>query len=61
MATIIEQKPKTNSAAQASPYYKATVVAVGQDVIFAVSNDTIVANQIRVKFVAQVYIRDTSI
>ena len=61
MATIIEQKPKTNSAAQAAPYFKPTVVAVGQDVIFAVSNDTIVANQIRVKFVAQVYISDTSI
>jgi hypothetical protein len=44
MATLIEQKPSF----QAMP--------VGQDVIFAVSNNPIVANQTKVKFIAEVHI-----
>ena len=44
MPNIIEQKPKYD------------VLPVGQDIIFAVSNATIVANQLKVKFVAQVRI-----
>mgnify|MGYP000233975666 CR=1 FL=1 len=44
MPNIIEQKPKYN------------VLPVGQDIIFAVSNATIVATQLKVKFVAQVRI-----
>ena len=44
MATIIEQKPLF------------TTLPVGQDVIFTVSNNLIVANQTNVKFVAEVHI-----
>ena len=44
MATIIEQSPLYN------------ILPVGQDIIFAVSNNTIVANQVRVKFIAQVQV-----
>jgi len=44
MPNIIEQRPKYD------------VLPVGQDIIFAVSNANIVANQLKVKFVAQVYI-----
>ena len=44
MATLIEQNP----AFQAMP--------VGQDVIFVVSNNSIVANQTKVKFIAEVHI-----
>ena len=49
MATIIEQSPLYN------------ILPVGQDIIFAVSNNTIVANQVRVKFIAQVHISNTSV
>ena len=41
---IIEQQPLYNT------------MPVGQDIIFAVSDDTIVANNLRVKFTAQVFI-----
>ena len=44
MATIIEQEPQYQ------------VMPVGQDVIFVVSNNPIVANQTRVKFIAEVHI-----
>lgn len=44
MPNIIEQRPKYD------------VLPVGQDIIFAVSNVDIVAQQLKVKFVAQVYI-----
>ena len=44
MATIIEQAPLH------------TTLPVGQDVIFTVSNNIIVANQTKVKFVAEVHI-----
>ena len=44
MPNIIEQRPKYD------------VLPVGQDIIFAVSNANIVANQLKVKFVAQVHI-----
>tara|TARA_R110002020_G_scaffold111484_1_gene257211 strand:- start:926 stop:2353 length:1428 start_codon:yes stop_codon:yes gene_type:complete len=44
MATIIEQ----------APLY--TTLPVGQDVIFSVSNNLIVSNQIKVKFIAEVHI-----
>jgi len=44
MPNIIEQRPKYD------------VLPVGQDIIFAVSNNDIVANQLKVKFVAQVHI-----
>ena len=43
---IIEQRPLYNT------------LPVGQDIIFAVSDDTIVANNFRVKFTAQVYVSD---
>ena len=46
MATIIEQKPLYPQ------------VPVGQEVIFVVSNNTIVASQINVRFIADVYISD---
>jgi len=46
--TIIEQKPLF------------TQLPVGQDVIFTVSNDTIVANQIKVKFIAEVHISSSN-
>ena len=48
MATIIEQQPVFNSSVAAMP--------VGQPVIFAVSNNLLVANQIKVKFIAEVHI-----
>ena len=44
MPNIIEQQPKYD------------VLRVGQDIIFAVSNANIVANQLKVKFVAEVHI-----
>ena len=44
MATIIEQEPQYQ------------VMPVGQDVIFVVSNNPIVANQTRVKFIAEVHV-----
>jgi len=44
MATIIEQQPLY------------TTLPVGQDVIFSVSNNLIVASQIKVKFIAEVHI-----
>ena len=48
MATIIEQAPLSSSDYNRTP--------VGQNVMFAVSNNIIVANQIKVKFVAEVHI-----
>jgi hypothetical protein len=47
MATLIEQKPLY------------TQLPVGQEVIFVVSNSTIVASQLNVRFIADVYISDT--
>ena len=47
--SIIEQQPSK------------TVLPVGQDVIFVVSNDDAVANQVKVKFVAEVHINDGAI
>jgi hypothetical protein len=47
MATLIEQKPLY------------TQLPVGQEVIFVVSNNTIVASQLQVRFFADVYISDT--
>jgi hypothetical protein len=47
MATLIEQKPLY------------TQLPVGQEVIFVVSNNTIVATQTNVRFIADVYISDT--
>tara|TARA_R100000458_G_C8277115_1_gene252556 strand:- start:2817 stop:4286 length:1470 start_codon:yes stop_codon:yes gene_type:complete len=44
MATIIEQEPQYQ------------VMPVGQDVIFVVSNNPIVANEKRVKFIAEVHV-----
>jgi hypothetical protein len=44
MPNIIEQQPKYD------------VLPVGQDIIFAISNDNIVAQQLKVKFVAEVRI-----
>ena len=49
MATIIEQEPLYN------------VLPVGQQVMFSVSNGTIVANQLEVKFVAEIHISNTPI
>ena len=49
MATLIEQKPLY------------TQVPVGQEVIFVVSNNTIVASFTNVRFIANVYISDTYI
>ena len=48
MATIIEQAPLSTSDYNRTP--------VGQNIMFAVSNNLIVANQIKVKFVAEVHI-----
>ena len=48
MATIIEQAPLSSSDYNRTP--------VGQNIMFAVSNNIIVANQIKVKFVAEVHI-----
>ena len=47
--TIIEQKPRF------------TTLPAGQDVIFAVSNNLTVANQLKVKFVAEVHISSDSV
>ena len=47
MATIIEQEPLYPQ------------LPVGQEVIFVVSNNTIVASQLNVRFIADVYISDT--
>ena len=49
MATIIEQEPLYD------------ILPVGQQVMFSVSNGTIVANQLEVKFVADVHISNTPI
>ena len=49
MATTIEQEPLY------------TQMPVGQDVIFTIANPTIVAAQIRVKFIAEVYISSTTV
>jgi hypothetical protein len=49
MATIIEQKPLYDT------------LPIGQQVMFSVSNGTIVANQLEVKFVAEVHISNTPI
>ena len=48
MATIITQEPLYN------------VLPVGQDIMFAVANNGIVANQVRVKFIAEVHISSTT-
>ena len=48
MATLIEQEPLY------------TQLPVGQEVIFVVSNNTIVASQLNVRFIADVYISDTT-
>jgi len=48
MATLIEQKPLY------------TQLPVGQEVIFVVSNNTIVATQTNVRFIADVYISDNT-
>ena len=48
MATIIEQKPLY------------TQLPVGQEVIFVVSNNTVVANELQARFLADVYISDTT-
>ena len=44
MAISIDQRPQF------------TVLPIGQKVIFAVSENTVVANQTRVKFIANVYV-----
>ena len=49
MATIIEQEPLY------------TVLPVGQQVMFTVSNSIIVANQFNVKFGAEIHISNTPI
>ena len=49
--SIIEQKP---------PAQIWQILPVGQELIFVVSNQTAVANETRVKFVAEVHISDTS-
>jgi len=49
MATTITQEPLYN------------VLPVGQDIMFTVANNNIVANQVRVKFIAEVHISNTSI
>ena len=48
MATLIEQKPLY------------TQLPVGQEVIFVVSNNTVVANESQARFLADVYISDTT-
>ena len=53
MATIIEQAPLS------TPNYNRT--PVGQNIMFAVSNNLIVANQLKVKFVAEVHISSSSL
>ena len=47
MATIIEQRPLYS------------ILPVGQDLIFTVSNNTIVATELNVKFIAEVHISST--
>jgi hypothetical protein len=49
MATTITQEPLYD------------ILPVGQDIMFAVANNGIVANQVRVKFIAEVHISNTSI
>lgn len=49
MATTITQHPEYD------------ILPVGQDIIFAAKNNDIVANQVRVKFIAEVHISNTSI
>ena len=49
MATLIQQKPLYD------------ILPIGQQVMFSVSNNTIVLNQLQVKFVAQVHISETAI
>ena len=49
MATIIEQEPLYD------------ILPVGQQVMFSVSNSTILANQLEVKFVAEIHISQTPI
>ena len=49
MATTITQEPLY------------TTLPVGQDIMFTVANNNIVANQVRVKFIAEVHISNTSI
>jgi hypothetical protein len=46
--SVIEQKPLYNR------------LPIGQDIIFVVSNNTAVANEQKVKFIAKVYISDTN-
>ena len=41
------------------PLYK--VLPIGQQIMFSVSNSSIVANKVKVKFVAEVYVSDTAI
>jgi len=41
------------------PLYK--VLPIGQQIMFSVSNDTVVANKFKVKFVAEVYVSNTAI
>ena len=48
MATLIEQKPLY------------TQLPVGQEVIFVVSNNTVVANELQARFLADVYISNTT-
>ena len=48
MATTITQEPLYNG------------LPVGQDIMFAAKNNNIVANQVRVKFIAEVHISDTT-
>ena len=49
MAIIIVQRPLYN------------ILPIGQQIIFAVSDNTIVANKFKVKFVAQVFVSNTAI
>jgi hypothetical protein len=49
MATTITQQPLYS------------ILPVGQDIIFVVTNNEIVANQVRVKFTARVYISSTNV
>ena len=47
-----------NSVIEQKPLY--TRLPIGQDIIFVVSNNTAVANELKVKFIAKVYISDTT-
>jgi hypothetical protein len=47
-----------NSVIEQKPLY--TRLPIGQDIIFVVSNNTAVANELKVKFIAKVYISDTN-